>query len=224
VSGRSDQSSVVYKDLLIVGGRNPRLSPASRRHSSLRRSNRKAALVVSHHPRPGEFWAMTLWPKGCLEDQRRGEQFGRGWRSIPSAGLSMSTGSAAFDFYGADPSVTIFRQLLIALNAQNGRESLAFFRESATIFGIATFLPAASSAVKRDGKEIDAVAQTTKKGFVFSSTRTNGRPLFPHLIPKISSEHWCPAKLPPSSKPLPTRPAPFAASFLTEDLPDRAAR
>ena len=64
---------------------------------------------------------------------------------------------------------------------------------------------------------MDAVAQTTKHGYVFLFDRTNGKPLFP-------IEYY---KFPPSTldgevasetQPLPTKPAPFARQRLTEDL------
>ena len=44
---------VVYKDLLIVGGRTPETLPApSRRHPRLRRPHRSPPLVLPHHPPP----------------------------------------------------------------------------------------------------------------------------------------------------------------------------
>ena len=45
---------IIYKDLLIMGGRNPEaLACAARRYSRLRCSHRKTALDVSHHPASG---------------------------------------------------------------------------------------------------------------------------------------------------------------------------
>jgi hypothetical protein len=77
--------------------------------------------------------------------------------------------------------------------------------------------PPALLTVKRDGKQIDAVAQTTKQGFVYLFDRTNGKPLFP-----IQSRKYPPSTVPgeiaASEQPLPARPAPFARQLLTEDL------
>src|SRR4029077_1361174 len=71
--------------------------------------------------------------------------------------------------------------------------------------------------VKRDGKQIDAIAQTTKQGFVYLFDRINGKPLFP-----IESRKYPPSTVPgevtASEQSLPTRPAPFARQLLTEDL------
>jgi quinoprotein glucose dehydrogenase len=71
--------------------------------------------------------------------------------------------------------------------------------------------------VKRDGKGIDAVAQTTKQGFVYLFDRTNGKTLFPiesHKVPPST----VPGEVAASKQPLPARPTPFARQLLTEDL------
>jgi len=71
--------------------------------------------------------------------------------------------------------------------------------------------------VKRDGKAIDAVAQTTKQGFVFVFDRTNGKPLFP-----IEYHKYPPSTVPgeetAKEQPLPTLPAPYARQRLTEEM------
>jgi quinoprotein glucose dehydrogenase len=77
--------------------------------------------------------------------------------------------------------------------------------------------PPALLTVKRDGKEIDAVAQTSKQGFVYLFDRTSGKSLFP-----IESRKYPPSDVPgevtASEQPLPIRPAPFARQLLTADL------
>jgi quinoprotein glucose dehydrogenase len=68
--------------------------------------------------------------------------------------------------------------------------------------------------VRRDGKEIDAVAQTTKQGFVYLFDRTNGVPLFPiesHKYPASTIAGEATA----NEQVLPTRPVPFARQMLT---------
>ena len=71
--------------------------------------------------------------------------------------------------------------------------------------------------VKRDGKSIDAVAQTTKQGFVFLFDRANGAPLFPieyRHVPPSTVEGEVAAQ----TQPFPLKPAPFARQLLTEDM------
>jgi quinoprotein glucose dehydrogenase len=71
--------------------------------------------------------------------------------------------------------------------------------------------------VKRDGNSIDAVAQTTKHGFVFLFDRTNGAPLFPieyRRVPQSTVEGEVAARMQPFS----LKPAPYARQLLTEDM------
>jgi quinoprotein glucose dehydrogenase len=71
--------------------------------------------------------------------------------------------------------------------------------------------------VDREGKKVDAVAQTSKQGFVFLFDRTNGKPLFP-----IECRNYPPSDVPGEQtgpqQCLPANPAPFARQLLTENL------
>src|SRR6266403_3534488 len=109
---------VVYRDLIIVGGRNPETLPAP--PGDVRAYDvRSGKLRWSFHtiPHDGEFGHET-WPTGAWKtsgaannwagmavDQKRGIVF------VP-------TGSAAFDFYGADRiGDDLFANSMLALNA-----------------------------------------------------------------------------------------------------------
>ena len=71
--------------------------------------------------------------------------------------------------------------------------------------------------VERDGRKVDAVAQTSKQGFVFLFDRVTGQPLFP-----IASHRYPPSTVPgeaaAAEQPLPEKPAPYARQLLTEDM------
>ena len=106
------------------------------------------------------------------------------------------TGSAAFDFYGADRvGDDLFANCLIALNAQTG-ERIWHFQEVRHDIWDRDF-PAAPVllTVKRDGKDVDAVAQTTKQGFVYLFDRTNGKLRFSRSSITNIRRAQCPAKL-----------------------------
>jgi len=209
---------IVYKDLIILGGRNPETLPAP--PGDIRAYDvRTGKLRWSFHtiPHPGEF-GYDSWPKqawktsgaannwaGMALDSRRGIVY------VP-------TGSAAFDFYGADRiGDDLFANCLIALNARTGKRIWHFQGVRHDLWDRDFPSPPALLTVKRDGKQIDAVAQTTKQGFVYLFDRTNGKPLFP-----IESRKYPPSTVPgevaASEQPLPARPAPFARQLLTEDL------
>src|SRR5207302_2687982 len=70
--------------------------------------------------------------------------------------------------------------------------------------------------VNHNGKKIDAVAQTTKTGFVFVFDRGNGQPLFPIVeTPVDTTTELAGEKLWPT-QPIPQKPAPFVRQTLTE--------
>jgi quinoprotein glucose dehydrogenase len=71
--------------------------------------------------------------------------------------------------------------------------------------------------VRRDGTEIDAVAQTSKQGFVYLFDRSNGAPLFPIEYRKYPASD-VPGEVVAAEQGLPSRPAPFARQLLTEEI------
>jgi quinoprotein glucose dehydrogenase len=209
---------VVYKDLVIFGGRNPETLPAP--PGDIRAYDvRTGKLRWSFHtiPRPGEFGYDT-WPKDAWKTSGAANNWA-GMTLDPLRGILYApTGSAAFDFYGADRvGDNLFANCLLALNAQTGERIWHFQGVHHDVWDRDFPSPPVLLTVKRGGKEIEAVAQTTKQGFVYLFDRTNGQPLFP-----IESRKYPPSAVPgevtASEQPLPLRPAPFARQFLTEDL------
>ncbi|HKE94398.1 MAG TPA: c-type cytochrome, partial [Povalibacter sp.] len=71
--------------------------------------------------------------------------------------------------------------------------------------------------VKRDGRTIDAVAQTTKQGFVFVFDRVTGAPLFP-IEERAYPPSTVPGEVTAPTQPLPLLPEPFARQRLTEQM------
>jgi len=209
---------VIYKDLIIVGGRNAETLPAP--PGDVRAFDvRTGKLRWAFHtiPRPGEFgyetWPADAWKYigaannwcGMTVDAQRGIVF------VP-------TGSAAFDFYGGNRiGDNLFANSLIALNAATGERLWHFQAVRHDVWD--RDFPAAPVlvTVKRDGADVDAVAQTSKQGFVFLFDRAIGKPLFPIEYRKYPAS-TVPGEVTAAEQPLPTKPAPFARQLLTEDM------
>ncbi|MCY7360256.1 MAG: c-type cytochrome, partial [Rudanella sp.] len=69
--------------------------------------------------------------------------------------------------------------------------------------------------VTQNGRKIDAVAQTSKQGFVFIFDRVTGKPLFDiKEVPVAKST--IPGEVTWPTQPIPTKPAPFARQQMTE--------
>jgi len=209
---------VVYKELLIVGGRNPETLPAP--PGDIRAYDvRTGKLRWSFHtiPHPGEFGYDT-WPKDAWKTSGAANNWA-GMALDPERGIVyVPTGSAAFDFYGADRiGDDLFANCLIALNAETGQRIWHFQGVHHDIWDRDFPSPPALLTVKRDGKPIDAIAQTTKQGFVYLFDRTSGKPLFP-IVSRKYPPSTVPGEIAASEQPLPSRPAPFARQLLTEEL------
>ena len=209
---------IVYQDLLIVGGRNPEAPPSP--PGNVRAFDvRTGKLRWSFHTIPHPGSSATTPGRGMRGRPPAPPTTGPAWPSMPRRGIVyVPTGSAVPDFYGADRvGDDLFANCLIALNAQTGERIWHFQAVRHDIWD--RDFPAAPVllTVKRDGKDIDAVAQTTKQGFVYLFDRRNGTPLFPVEYHKYP-ESTVPGEVAAAEQPLPILPAPYARQLLTEDL------
>ena len=208
---------VLYKDLIIVGGRNPETHPAP--PGDIRAFDvRTGALRWSFHtiPHPGEQGYET-WPKdawltagaannwaGMTIDQQRGI-------------LYAPTGSAVDDFYGGDRlGNDLYANTLLALDAATGKRLWHFQGVHHDMWDRDFPSPPSLVTVMHDGKRIDAVAQTTKQAFVYLFDRTTGAPLFP-IEEKPYPTSTVPGEKASLTQPLPTVPEPFGRQRITED-------
>ncbi len=212
---------VIYRDLLILGsvvGEDLPSAPGDIRAYDVR----TGALRWTFHtiPRPGEFGYDT-WPKdawkhtggannwaGMSIDRERGIVF------VP-------TGSAAFDFYGADRhGDNLFANTLLVLDAATGKRLWHFQTVRHDVWD--RDLPSPPSLVTslRGGKLVDAVAQTTKSGFTFVFERETGKPVFPVEYRKVPASVVDGEKL-AETQPFPVLPEPFTRQSFTAEIVTR---
>ena len=210
--------AVVYKDLMIVGGREAETLPAS--YGDVRAYDvRSGKLRWSFHtiPRPGEFGYDT-WPKEAWKTSGAANNWAGMTVDARRGIVYVPTGSAAFDFYGADRiGDDLFANCLIALKAETGERLWHFQAVRHDLWDRDFPAPPLLLTLQREGQSIDAVTETSKQGFVFLFDRSNGRPLFP-----IACRNYPPSDVPgeaaAAQQCLPAKPAPFARQLLTEDL------
>jgi quinoprotein glucose dehydrogenase len=209
---------VVYRDLLIIGSIVSEALPAAPGHiRAFDTRTGKLRWVFRTIPNPGEVGYKT-WPKdawqhiggannwcGLVLDERRGLVF------VP-------TGSAAFDFYGANRhGDNLFANTLLCLNAGTGKRVWHFQTVKHDVWD--RDLPSAPALVRvnRNGRLVDAVAQITKSGHVFLFDRVTGKSLFPIEYRKVDTA-GADGELLADSQPLPLVPPPFARQTLTEEM------
>lgn len=215
---RLTSPGVVYKDLLILGSLVAEDLPAA--PGFIRAYDvRTGKIRWTFHtvPQPGEY-GYDSWPKdawrhtggvnawaGLTLDEKRGVVYA-------------PTGSAAFDFYGADRiGDDLFANCVLALDASTGRRLWHFQAVRHDLWD--RDFPTAPTLVqvRHDGRLIDALAQPTKSGFVWVLDRDTGRPLFPYQELDVAQTD-VDGEVTAAKQLLPTKPAPFARQQLTEDL------
>src|SRR5580704_5637577 len=171
---------IVYKDLIIVGGRNPETLPAP--PGDIRAFDvRTGKLRWAFHtiPHPGEFGYET-WPKDAWKTSGAANNWAGMALDSKHGIIYVPTGSAAFDFYGADRlGSDLFANCLLALNAETGERIWHFQAVHHDLWDRDFPAPPVLLTVKRDGQYIEAVVQTSKQGFLFIFDRATGKPLVP---------------------------------------------
>ena len=129
-----------------------------------------------------------------------------------------ATGSAASDFYGANRlGDNLYANSLLALDAATGKRLWHFQLVRHDILDRDPPSPPNLVTVRHGGRTIQAVAQTTKQGYVFLFDRASGKPLFPIEYRKVPPSD-VPGEVAADTQPLPTKPAPFSRQLLTKDL------
>ena len=130
-------------------------------------------------PHPGEFGYET-WPPEAWKYSGAANNWA-GMAVDPQRGIVyVPTGSAASDFYGADRvGDDLFANCLLALDAETGKRIWHFQGVKHDLWDRDFPSPPVLVTVDRDGKPVDAVAETSKQGYVYLFDRTNGKPLFP---------------------------------------------
>jgi quinoprotein glucose dehydrogenase len=209
---------IIYKDLIIAGGRTPEALPAPT--GDIRAFDvRTGKLRWSFHtiPHPGEFGYDT-WPKDAWTYTGSANNWG-GMAVDEKRGIVyVPTGSAASDFYGGDRvGDNLFANTLLALKADTGERIWHFQGVRHDIWDRDFPTPPLLVTVQHDGKSVDAVAQATKQGWVYLFDRVDGKPLFPIELRRYPASD-VPGEVAAQSQPLPTKPAPYARQQLTEEL------
>ncbi|OLB05897.1 MAG: pyrrolo-quinoline quinone [Gemmatimonadetes bacterium 13_2_20CM_69_27] len=209
---------IVYKDLLILGSRTAESLPTP--PGDVRAYDvRTGTLRWSFHtvPRPGEVGYET-WPTDAWTYTGAANNWAGMSLDVSRGLVFVPTGSAADDYYGANRvGDDLYADALIALKAETGERVWHFQFVRHDIWDRDLPAPANLVTLRRDGRQIDAVAQITKSGHVFVFERETGKPLFP-----IQYRRYPPSdvegEVTADSQPLPLIPEPFARQRLTEDM------
>jgi quinoprotein glucose dehydrogenase len=208
---------IVYKDLIICGSRLPDLYGTPPGY--IRAYNCKTGEIAwTFHtiPLPGEPGYET-WPKDAYK-YAGGANSWAGMAVDTKRGMVlMSLGSPTYDFYGADRiGQNLYGNCVLALDATTGKHKWHYQTVHHDIWDYDLPAPPNLVTVKRNGKEIDAVVQITKQGFVFVLNRETGEPLFPVEERAVPASNL-PREQAWPTQPFPLKPKPYARQMITEN-------
>ncbi len=220
---QANTPGVVYRDLIIMGmrlGEGPaQAAPGHIRAFNVRTGKQEWIFHTIPHPgEPGyETWPADAWQRtgganvwtGFALDEQRGLVF-------------CPVGSATFDFWGGDRlGDNLYADSLVALDAATGKHVWHFQFTRHDLWDRDPPAPPVLLTVRRDGREIPAVAQTTKSGHVWVFNRETGESLFPYAEVPIPASDLA-GEVAAPTEPLPRKPAPFARQLFTaNEITDR---
>jgi quinoprotein glucose dehydrogenase len=225
ISVTASSPGIVFGDLLIVGGEVSELygaEPGDVRAYDIP----SGALIWTFHtiPHPGEFGYET-WPPDAWKYAGGANDWGGMSVDATRKMVFLALGSPTYDFYGADrKGENLFGNCIVALDATTGKYLWHFQTVHHDLWDYDLPAPPNLVTVRHNGKMIDAVAQTTKSGFIFLLDRDTGKPLFPVEERPVPASH-VPGEEAWPTQPFPTKPPPYARQFMTSaDLSDFSPR
>ena len=209
---------IIYKDLIIMGSRvdeGPMAAPGHIRAFDVRTGERK--WIFHTLPQPGEVGYET-WEDSVAYKNIGGINCWSGFSMDEKRGIVfVPLGSASFDFYGGRrKGQNLFANCLVALDAATGKRIWHYQYVHHDVWDRDFPTPPALVTVTHNGKQIDAVAQPSKLGFVYVFNRETGESLFPiteHPVPTESELKG--EKLSPT-QPYPQQPKALVRQALTE--------
>ena len=167
-------------------------------------------------PLPGELGYDT-WPKDAYKYVGGANNWGEMSVDDERGIVYVPTGSATYDFYGADRhGANLFANCLLALDARTGKRLWHYQTVHHDLWDLDNVSAPQLLTVQHNGRRVDAVAHAGKTGFLYVFNRVTGEPLWPieeRPVPKsdVPGEQAWP------TQPFPTRPPAFARQTFTSD-------
>jgi glucose dehydrogenase len=208
----------IFKDLVITGSE-VQEHPAKGASGTVRAFDVRTGRLVWRFntvPQPGETGHDT-WEGDSWKDRSGTNVWTIMSVDVERGMVFLPIGSPSYDFYGADrKGQNLFGNSLVALDAATGKLLWYYQMVHHDIWDYDVSAPPALVTVRRDGRDIPAVAQVTKMGFVFVLDRLTGKPLFP-VEERPVKQSTVPGEATWPTQPFPVKPPPLARISVTLD-------
>jgi glucose dehydrogenase len=182
---------------------------------------RNGKLVWTFHtvPQPGELNHDT-WKDGQWENRAGVNNWGFISVDVKRGMLFVPLGSPNTDFYGGDRAgLNLYGNSIVALDAKTGKLKWHFQTVHHDNWDYDNASAPILITVKRNGKEIAAVAQTDKDGLMYILNRENGKPIYGVKEVPIANDNPTPGDSNWPTEPFPVKPPPLARlTFSPEEI------
>ena len=208
----------IYKDLVITGAGLQEV-PSKGPSGAVRAFDVRTGKMVWRFdtvPGPGQVGHDT-WEGDSWKDRSGTNAWSIMSVDVQRGIIFLPLGSPSYDFYGADrKGQGLFGNSLVALNAANGKLLWYYQMVHHDLWDYDLPAPPNLVTLHRAGREIPAVAQVTKMGFVFVLDRLTGKPLFP-VEERAVPQSKLPGEATWPTQPFPVKPPPLARISVTRD-------
>ena len=214
----STTPGIIYKDLIIIGTRVAEDMPAAPGHIRAYDVHTGKLTWIFHTiPQPGEA-GFESWKNKEAYAHVGGANDWSGFSLDEAKGIVFApTGSAVYDFYGGKRlGDNLYANCLLALDAATGKRIWHFQTVHHDLWDKDLPAPPALVTLTKDGHKIDAVAQTSKSGFIFLFDRYTGKPIYPIEEKPVPVQSDLAGEIPSATQPFPILPKAIVRQSLTE--------
>ncbi len=215
---RVTSAPAIYKDVVITGWGLPE-APGIGPSGDVRAFDvRTGKSVWTFHtvPRPGEPGHET-WEGDSWKDRMGANVWSTMSVDYENGLVFLPVASPAYDFYGGDrKGKNLYGNCVVALDAATGKVRWHFQTTHHDIWDYDLPAQPVLLTVRRNGRDVPAVAQITKVGFVFVLDRLTGAPLFP-VEERPVPQSRVPGEATWATQPVPARPPALSRQSLKSD-------
>lgn len=209
---------IVFNNLLMIGTRlheGPEAAPGHIRAYDVKTG--KQQWIFHTIPQPGEKGYESWDDPNAYKTIGGANAWGGLSLDIKRGIVFAGTGSANYDFYGGKRTGNnLFANSVLALDAATGKYIWHFQYLHHDVWDRDIPAPPVLVTVTKDGKKIDAVALTTKTGFVFVFERETGKPVYEIVEKPVPTDTDLKGEKLSPTQPYPVKPAPFMRQLITE--------
>jgi quinoprotein glucose dehydrogenase len=192
------------------------------------RWNAPSGVIRGFDARTGaERWAFDLAPPGLLRTPENTSAAGHALGTPNAWGpfavdearglVFVPTGNPMLDYYrGQNPEMDHYGSSVLALRAATGEVVWSFQTVHHDLWDYDVPAQPTLVTLRREGRELPALVQTTKMGLLFVLHRETGEPLFPVEERPVPTD-GVPGETLSPTQPFPTRPPPLSRHALSAD-------